>query len=92
MKPIKFKPVEIQEPIDFESLAESYKKENWKWWHCGVPAADKIREDIENKKLAISETNHLSSGGITLKLELEKFHIFIHGRLARHYKHYPISI
>ncbi len=80
----RWEPLELQEPIDFEALSEAYKKERWNWWNCGIPSPGRIREKIENDKLTISETNYVSSGGITLKRELGKFRIFIAGKLARH--------
>lgn len=78
----------IDEPIDFNRLANSYASERWHWID-GFPNERSLMEWISKGKKYVKsqpdESGFLSSGGITIKYIEHKIAVLIHGKLIKHY-------
>ena len=54
--------------VDFDRIHTAMKALDWKWWDCGIPSAEQIKEEVIRRlRKAFDEKEGFFSGGIYIK-------------------------
>jgi len=81
-------PILIEEPIDYERLAEAYRDAKWKF-HDGYPSPARLEILLHQGQTDLATRQDpracFGTGGLLLEWKDGKISISIHAKLAEHY-------